>query len=140
MSVCENNYKNERFDSYLNKTIILSSRKYYALETTKDINEIKIIDDVNYSKFVNEFIKYDDIYDFDNIYGFNNFIELCDNSVLVHSLESLSNIEKTVIFLLFEKQLTSSEASKILKICSDSVTRIKRRALNKIEKYLKGDE
>ena len=82
-------------------------------------------------------------------YGFNdvcnckditNFIDLCNNSTLVLALKSLSKIEMTVIFLLFEEQLTSSEASKILKICSDSVTRIKRRALKKIEKYMKGDK
>ena len=44
----------------------------------------------------------------------------------------------TVVFLLFEKQFTSNEASKILEICSDSVTRIKRRAIKKLKNYMKG--
>ena len=133
----KNDFNEERFDSYLNKTIILSSRKYYKNESTKDTNELKIIDDEDYSSYMQKYLNYsiDEVCQLENI---DNFIELCNNSNLILALKSLSKIEMTVIFLLFEKQLTSSEASKILEICSDSVTRIKRRALKKIEKYLKG--
>ena len=130
-------YKEERFDSFLNKTIIMSSKQYYRDEIAKDLKELNIIDDENYKGYIDNYLKYDEIYNFDNV---DNFIELCENPMLVRALKSLSEIEMTVIFLLFEKQLTSSESSKILDICSDSVTRIKRRALKKIEKYLKGDE
>ena len=135
----KNDFDEERFDSYLNKTIILSSRKYYKNEYTKDLQELKIIDDENYSEYIKNYLKYtiDELCQLENI---DNFIELCNNSDLILALKSLSNIEMTVIFLCFEKQLTSTEASKILKICSDSVTRIKRRALRKLKKYLKGDE
>ncbi len=134
----KNVFDEERFDSYLNKTIILSSKKYYKKEITKDLSELKIIDDEDYAKYMKNYLKYN----IDEVYSKNidNFIDFFNDSALVRALKSLSNIEMTVIFLLFEKQLTSSEASKILKICSDSVTRIKRRALKKIEKYLKGDE
>ena len=130
-------YKNERFDSFLNKTIILSSKKYYKYESTKDLNELKIIDDEYYSEYMKKYLNYniDETYKLENI---SSFIDLCNNSTLILALKSLSDIEMTVIFLLFEEQLTSSEASKILKICSDSVTRIKKRALKKLEKYLKG--
>lgn len=133
----KNDFNEERFDSFLNKTIILSSRKYYKNESTKDINELKIIDDEDYSNYMQKYLNYsiDEAFQLENL---DNFIELFNNSDLVLALKSLSSIEMTVIFLLFEKQLTSSEASKILEICSDSVTRIKRRALKKIEKYLKG--
>ena len=132
----KNDHKEERFDSYLNKIIILSSKRYYKYEITKDFNELKIIDDENFSEFINEYLKYEKTtYNPESI---NDFIEQLDNTALVCALESLSKIEMIVIFLLFEKQLTSSEASKILKICSDSVTRIKKRALKKLEKYLKG--
>lgn len=131
-------YKEERFNSYLNKTISLSSKQYYRNEITKDFKELKIIDDVNYEEYMKDYLKYDeDVYNPSNV---DNFIELCENPILIRALKSLSDIEMTVISLLFEKQLKSSEASKILKICSDSVTRIERRALKKIEKYLKGDE
>ena len=109
----KNTYKEERFDSFLNKTIILSSRNYYKKEITKDLKELKIVDDENYLEYMQKYLKYDDIYNQVNI---DNFIDLCDNPLLICALKSLSNIEMTVIFLLFEKQLTSSEASKILKI------------------------
>lgn len=132
----KNNHKEERFDSFLNKTIILSSKRYYKYEITKDFNELKIIDDENFSEFINDYLKYEETdYTRENI---DDFIEQLDNTALVCALESLSKIEMMVIFLLFEKQFSSSEASKILKICSDSVTRIKKRALKKLEKYLKG--
>ena len=87
-------------------------------------------------KIIQEYVKYDDAYNLNDI---DNFKNECENIELVCALESLSDIELTVIFLLYKKQLTSQEASKILKICSDSVTRIKRRAFKKIEKYLKGE-
>ncbi len=132
----KNDHKEERFDSFLNKTIILSSKRYYKYEITKDFNELKIIDDENFSEFINDYLKYEETdYTRENI---DDFIEQLDNTALVCALESLSKIEMMVIFLLFEKQFSSSEASKILKICSDSVTRIKKRALKKLEKYLKG--
>ena len=68
----------------------------------------------------------------------NDLIEQIENINLLKALKSLSNIEMTVVFLLFEKQFTSNEASKILEICSDSVTRIKRRAIKKLKNYMKG--
>lgn len=135
----ENLYKEERFDSFLNKTIILSSKRYYMSEITKDLKELKVVDDENYTDYISDYL----ICNFDEIYNskcIDNFADFFNNSALTFALKSLSNIEMTVIFLLFEEQLTSSEASKILEICSDSVTRIKRRALNKLKKYLKGDE
>lgn len=131
-------YNEERFDCFLNKTIILSSKKYYKKEITKEFKELKIIDDENYTEYVNEYLKYND--EISNSKNVKDFISLCNNSMLIHALKSLSDIELTVIFLSFEKQLTSKEASQILKICSDSVTRIKRRALKKIENYWKGDK
>ena len=134
----ETNFKEERFDSYLNKTIILSSKKYYQNKIEKDLKELKIIDDEKYATYINNYLDYDaDIYNSNRV---DNFIESCQNPMLIRALKSLSEIEMTVISLLFDEQLTSSEASKIFKICSDSVTRIKRRALRKIEKYLKGVE
>lgn len=134
----KNDHKEERFDSFLNKTIILSSKRYYKYEVTKDFNELKIIDDENFSEFIDEYLKYEETnYNCRNI---SNFTEQLDNTALVCALKSLSEIEMMVIFLLFEKQLSSNEASKNLKICSDSVTRIKRRALKKLEQYLKGGE
>lgn len=133
-----NNYKYNRFNSFLNKTIVLCSKRYYKAELTTNLTELKIMDDENYTEYMKDFIKIDD--DVYNCVDVDNFIDLCENPVLIRALKSLSKIEMTVIFLLFEKQLTSREASKILKICSDSVTRINKRALRKLEEYLKGDD
>lgn len=133
----KNDFKEEKFNSFLNKTIILSSRQYYRNEVNKNLKEYRIIDDENYKEYLNNYLKYDLDFNFKNK---NNFINLCENSALINALKSLSSIEMTVIFLLFEERFTSNEASKILKICSDSVTRIKRRALKKIEKYFKGSD
>lgn len=128
----------KKFDSFLTKTIILSSKRYYKDEITRDFKELKIIDDEDYSEYIKKYVKYEEkAYSQMNI---DNFVEQLENSKLVYALKSLSNVEMTVIFLLFQEQLTSKEASQILKICSDSVTRIKRRAFKKIEKYLKGEE
>lgn len=133
-----NNYKYNRFNSFLNKTIVLCSKRYYKAELTTNLTELKIMDDENYTEYMKDFIKIDD--DVYNCIDVDNFIDLCENPVLIRALKSLSKIEMTVIFLLFEKQLTSREASKILKICSDSVTRINKRALRKLKEYLKGDD
>ena len=43
------------------------------------------------------------------------------------------------MILLYNKELSQDEASKILEICSKSVSRIKVRAINKLRKYMKGD-
>lgn len=133
----KNDFKEEKFNCFLNKTIILSSRQYHRNEVNKNLKEYRIIDDENYKEYLNNYLKYDLDFNFKNK---NNFINLCENSALINALKSLSSIEMTVIFLLFEERFTSNEASKILKICSDSVTRIKRRALKKIEKYFKGSD
>ena len=130
----------KKFDSFLTKTIILSSKRYYKYETTKGFNELNIIDDEDYSEYLKEYLKYEeDVYNNNNM-SIDNFKEQLENPMLYCALKSLSDIEMTVIFLLFGKELTSNEASKILKICSDSVTRIKRRAIRKMQKYLKGDK
>ncbi len=133
----KNTLKEKKFDSFLTKTIIFSSKDYYRTEITKDKNELKIIDDENYTKYLNDYLKYS----FDDTYEkVTNFMDVCDNTMLIEALKSLSDIEMAVIFLLFEKQLTSSESSKILKICADTVTRIKKRALRKLKNYLEGGD
>ena len=58
---------------------------------------------------------------------------------LKNALNSLTAIEQSVIFLLFQEELSQDEAAKILEIWSKSVSRIKVRAIEKLRKYLKGD-
>ena len=92
--------QSKRFDSFLNKTIILSSKRYYKNEITKDFKELKIIDDENYSEYIKKYVQYDEVYNFDFI---DNFKADFENIELVCALKSLSNIELTVIFLLYQR-------------------------------------
>lgn len=127
--------KEKRFDNFLNKTIILSSKKFYKEECNKKDKEFDILDNKDFDEYINKFIETEELeFDCNNI---TDLINKLNNVKLIEALKSLSSIEKTVIFLLFEKELTSSEASKILKIYSDSVTRIRRRAIKKLQNHLK---
>ncbi len=123
-----NNYKEERFDSYLNKIIIFSSKGYFKKQMNINNKERTIIDDEEDSSAL---LKAVEMYcTIDNI---ENTIELNN------ALKSLSAIEQSVLFLLFKEDLSQDDAAKILEICSKSVSRIKLRAIDKLKKYLKED-
>ena len=113
-------YKEERFDSFLNKTIILSSRTYFKKQMNNMDKERTIVDDVDYASFLQ------------GVAGFNSSfsdMEKVENKLQLNTaLESLSVIEQAVIFLLFKKELTQEEAAGILEIYSKTVSKIKIRA------------
>ena len=121
-------YNEERFDSYLNKIIIFSSKGYFKKQISLINKERTIANDEDYAsliKVINDvFYAIDDI---ENKLQLNN------------ALKSLSAIEQSVIFLLFKEDLSQEDAAKILEICSKSVSRIKLRAIDKLKKYLKGE-
>lgn len=127
----KNNYKQERFDSFLNKNIILSSRTYFKKQSNISNKEKTIVDNEDYSAYLQDFIASDvNISDIDTI----------DLSLqLNNAIKSLTAIEQSVIFLLFQEELSQDETAKILEIWSKSVSRIKVRAIEKLRKYLKGD-
>lgn len=132
------NEKEKRFENFINKTIVLASKKFFKDECTKNIAEQKLIDDERHENYIGQFIKYEES-------GYrrsstSDLLEQIENVNLLKALKSLSDIEMIVIFLLFERQFTSDEASKILEICSDSVRRIKRRAIKKLQDYMKGEK
>jgi len=124
-------YNEERFDSFLNKTIILSSKAYYKKHKNIGNKEKTIVNDGNYAAFLENYIVEND--DFSLIDSID--VELQLNN----ALKSLSAIEQSVIFLLFKEELNQEDAAKILEICSKSVSRIKLRAISKLKKYLKED-
>lgn len=127
----KNNYKQERFDSFLNKTIILSSRTYFKKQSNISNKEKTIVDSEDYSAYLQDFIASD---------AHLSDIDTIDLSLqLKNALKSLTAIEQSVIFLLFQEELSQDEAAKILEIWSKSVSRIKVRAIEKLRKYLKGD-
>ena len=120
------NYNEERFDSFLNKTIIYSSKSYFKKQMNTANKEKTIINDENYSTFLEKTTTLNTLVD---------NIEV--NIELNNAFKSLSAIEQAVIFLLFQENLSQDEAGKILEICSKSVSRIKLRAINKLKNILK---
>ena len=127
----KSNYKEERFDSFLNKTIILSARTYFKKQMNIIDKERPKINDMDYSAILNDFVALN-----------SNF--LCTDDIdmslqLKSALKSLSAIEQAVIFLLFNEDLSQSEAAEILEIYSKTVSKIKIRAINKLKKYFKED-
>lgn len=120
MSVKENKDSKEfKFDSFINKTIILSSKRYFKKEMITLSKQTYLLDN---------------IYDPLSLEHINN-VELSLD--LEDALGCLSQLEQAVIFLLYEKELSQKDASKILEIYSKSTSRIKARAISKLRKYLK---
>jgi len=127
----KNNYKEERFDSFLNKTIIMSSRTYFKKQMNIIAKENTILDNVDYSAFLQSFMELN--------CPFSTIENIDSNLELNSALHCLSNIEQAVIFLLFEKDLSQSEVAEILEIYSKTVSKIKNRAIEKLRRYMKGD-
>lgn len=127
----KNAYKEEKFDSYLNKTIILSSRTYFKKQMNTINKERTIVDDVDYSALLQDFVNANS--------SFSSFDDIDSKLELSSALSTLSVIEQAVIFLLFQEDLTQNEVAEILKIYSKTVSKIKNRAMGKLKKYLKGD-
>lgn len=121
-----------KFRCFLNQTIIGASKDYYKIQRKYDDYELQIIDNEDYGEYLKKFIMKED----EGIScAFDNF---GDNYVLNCGIESLSNIERTVIFLCFKKCYSTSEISKIMGIREQSVSRIKKRAVDKLKMFMKG--
>ncbi len=127
----ENNYREERFDSFLNKTIILSARTYFKKQMNIIDKERLMINDMDYSAILDDFVTLN-----------SSFLSTDDVDVslqLKSALKSLSAIEQAVIFLLYDEELSQKEAAEILEVYSKTVSKIKIRAINKLKKYFKED-
>lgn len=125
------NFQEERFDSYLNKTIIYSS-KWYFREYNKFTNIEKDVDDFDMSSIILN----------DAFFDSNSYtLDSIDNKLLLKdALNKLSDIEQTVIFLLFQQDLKQDDVANILEIYTRSVRRIEYRALKKLKNYLEGEK
>ena len=97
MSVYKNNSnltqeeKDKRFNNFLNKTIILSSKRYFKKEVNISNKEQMLVDDNSHTSVLNS-VANSATTDFDLV---ENCLEL--NT----ALSKLSDIEQTVIFLLY---------------------------------------
>ena len=103
----KNNYKEERFDSFLNKTIILSSKTYFKKQSNISNKEKTIVDNEDYSAYLQDFIASDaNLSDIDTI----------DLSLqLNNAIKSLTAIEQSVIFCFFKKNYHKRKQLKYLK-------------------------
>ena len=127
------NFEEKRFDSFLNKTIIYSSKDFYRKQMTISRNEKSLIND-------EEEDIYSDVIDNATLVAIDNKDNNIDDVLdLQFAFSTLSAIEQAVIFWIFEMDLTQSDVAKILKIYTRSVRRIEYRALEKIKNILEGD-
>ncbi|MBR0428442.1 MAG: sigma-70 family RNA polymerase sigma factor [Clostridia bacterium] len=117
----------EKFDSFLNKTIILSSKDYFKRTMNRIDKERTIVDDEEYSSVI-----------YEKINSTSEFDKIDTKMELKTALNCLSEIEQAVIFLLFNEEISRSEIAEILKIYDSTVSKIKRRAIDKLRKYLDG--
>lgn len=128
----ENKNTNEaKFDSYLTKTIILSSKKYFKKQINTTLKEETIFDNKDYCAFIESF--------FDIEKSMSDYEKIDMSLSLKDALSTLSAIEQAVIFLLFQEELSQKEAADILEIYSKTISKIKIRAIEKLKKYFKED-
>ena len=116
-----------KFNSFLNRTIIGASKNYYRKQKNYELKELQIIDDEDYAEYLKDYVKKDDDIPF-GVFG--------DNIVLNTAYESLSGIERTVIFLCFHDAYKTNEIAKILNMREQSISRIKKRALEQLKIYI----
>ena len=120
-----------RFDSFLNKTIIYSSKKYFRKQMREYNIESPIVDDEKFSSFLQSFI---------DLTSPSSEIDKLEFQLQFNSaLASLSAIEQAVLFLLYNEELSQAETAEILEIYSKTVSKIKIRAVEKLKKYFRED-
>ena len=120
----KNDFQEERFDSYLNKIIIFSSKGFFKKQMSIINKERTVVND-DYDEVALKFALKETLFELEKSE---------DNAI-----ESLSAIEQSVIFLLFHEDLTQDEAADILEVYSKTISKIKVRAINKLKKELKGE-
>lgn len=81
----KNTYKEERFDSFLNKTIKMSSRKYFIKQMKITSKENTIMDNEDFSSFIQGFIDVNS--------PFVSIDEIDSKIVLNSALNCLSELE-----------------------------------------------
>ena len=96
--------REKRFDNFLNKTIVMSSKRYFKKENNIGTKEKTIADNADFCAFLQGFIDAE-----------NSCFGDVENKLQLNSaLNTLSVVEQAVIFLLFQEELSQDEAAKIL--------------------------
>ena len=118
-----------KFRRFLNDTIIGASKDYYAKQRKYELRELQIIDDENYEGYLGKYVTQNLFEQFDAFYV---------SDELNMGFQVLSSIERTVLFLHYEENYKLKEIAKILNMRDETITRIKKRALNKLKNYMEG--
>lgn len=109
----ENNYREERFDSFLNKTIIMSSRTYFKKQMNIANKENTILDNEDYFAFLQGAI--------DSNCSFSDIDKIENNLQLNSALNCLSDIEQAVIFCYLKKNSHKMKQEKYLKFVQNQL-------------------
>ncbi len=139
----QNELENEmqKFNNFLNKTILGASKDYYRKELEKKRKELKILDNQSVEENLQNYLQYSQsFFEIQSAKNAIEFINLCEDLNLFLALKSLSAVEQTVIFLFYSKEFSNAEIANQLKMHPFSISRIRGRALNKLRKILKEGE
>ena len=117
-----------KFNVFINKTIIFSSKQFYKKEMRKNTRENSIEELTNDIRLKEMLSVIDFSYD-----------TIENNIILLKAMKSLTEIEQKVIFLLFRKDLSRKVVADKVKIDVATVSRVQKRALLKMKKFLEGD-
>jgi len=120
--------KINQFDCFLNKTIIGTAKQYYIKENRLSKREEFYCYDTSRPSLLD-----DALFELDSTSIDNAETKL----ILDNAKKQLSEIEQTVVFLLFDEDLPLTDVAKILKLYDKTVSKIKKRALNKLKNLLK---
>lgn len=134
----ENNYKYKfttkeeaEFNSFLNKTIIGTASNFFK-------KKLKIEKIEEYLE--EEIVTQEEIEVLDKSINNTNIKYALKNDKLDKAIESLTKNERSVILFDFMGELKTNEIAMVLGININTVYIIRKRALNKLRKYLKVEE
>jgi len=134
----ENSYKYKfttkeeaEFNSFLNKTIRGTASKFFK-------KKLKIEETEDYLE--EEILTQEELEILDKSVNDTNIKYALKNDKLDKAIESLTKNERSVILFDFMGELKTNEIAMILGININTVYIIRKRALNKLRKYLKMEE
>lgn len=119
------------FNSFLNKTIRGTASKFFK-------KKLKIEESEDYLE--EEILTQEDLEILDKSVNNTNIKYALKNDKLDKAIESLTKNERSVILFDFMGELKTNEIAMILGININTVYIIRKRALNKLRKYLKVEE
>ena len=119
-----NDYREKQFDSFLNKTIILSSKQFYKKERRLSDREKTIVDDENFYSLVEEYMQ------------LNNKNDILSRD---EEIEYINNILEKTVFPQDSVKQALCEVADTLELYFKTISKIKKRAIDKLRRCLEVD-